>query len=420
MGMSSVKAQDYSSQLTLGDISQMNMLNPGYMPTSPFLNLPIPVLGNTNIQISNSFSLADIVVDNRVMLNRIPNNASFRFAVDMDFLNFGFKVAPLDFVTVSVGARTTGSIIYPVGAFDLIQNNSLDRTDPFDIRTNSSASSFVEYVVGYTRTIDKNWSVGTKVKYLSGMASAHTNKSNFKVDKSIDSYTIKGDVDMYIGGYDINSEALNVTSNGGMAVDLGVYYISYDKRWSASASVLDMGYINWKDGSRIKSVDPNQAYLFDGLGSLDDLLDGGSSSILGKITDELLDAVALDTTSYSFKESMPVTIHLGGSYAVDRAGQHTVTGNYLQYIKSNTINDYSLTAGYTYASKNKRFRAITSLIRRRSTPFSIGFGLVASSQKFQFFIMNEINVKGHFAVDRLAGVNFRMGMNILLGQKSIL
>ena len=105
MAISNVTAQDYSSQLTMGDTPQMNMLNPGYMPSSPFLTLPVPILGNLNLRVSNSFAVADVVENNKILLDKIPNDASFKFGLDLDIINLGFRVTPKDFVTVSMGIR---------------------------------------------------------------------------------------------------------------------------------------------------------------------------------------------------------------------------------------------------------------------------------------------------------------------------
>ncbi len=410
-------AQDYSSQLTMGDTPQMNMLNPGYMPSSPFLALPIPILGNINIKISNSFSTQEIIEGNMLMFNKMPRDASLQFGVDADLINLGFRLGSKNFITVSAGIRSKGNLIYPVEIFDFIQNNPLDRTEPFNVDLHSAASSYAEASFGYTHSIDKRWSVGVKLKYLSGLASARTNQTSLHIAKSINAYTIQGDVNMSLGGYSIAEEAFDMLSNNGIAVDLGVHFISYDKRWTAGASILDVGHINWNNGAMLKSANPYNVYDFEGLGNLQEVLDDSFFLVSEKIVDDLLEAIELDTISSSFRESIPMTIHLGGSYALDTKGRHSLTANYLYYFNPSMVDDYSITGGYTYSSASRKFRLISSVTHRRFAPISLGFGLVTSSSRLQFFVMNEVNVLGYYSLDYASGLNFRMGMNILLGRQ---
>ena len=419
MSVLTLKAQDYSTILTAGDSPQANMLNPGYMTNSSFVG--IPLFSNLAFKVTNSFSLNDIVKNKKIILSNIPDDSHVNLGLNLDVINFGVKFKEKNLITVSTSVKADVDIMYPTGIFNFIQDNSITQSNSYDVNFKSAATVWGEVALGYTRVIDDNWSVGGKVKHLVGVVGGSSNKTNLQIDKtSIDSYTIKSDIDVLIGGYDINGGDFyydDIINNRGWAFDIGVHYKSNDNRWSAGFSVLDIGYIKWNTGSQIKSVDSNKSYVFSGFEDLETVLDGGDmTSAVDDLIDSITTVLEFDTTSVKFNKMVPTTIHLGGRYDIDENGRHSVSGNFLAKISNGSLYDYSTTVGYTYSSKSKNFRFMGSLINRKYDPISLGLGILGESNGFQFYMMSETSMAGLVNLANTQNFGFRLGLNILIGK----
>ena len=415
----SLKAQDYSTILTAGDTPQANMLNPGYMPNTSFVG--VPLFGNLALKVTNSFSLNDVVKNKKILLSNIPDDSHINVGFNLDVINFGVKFKEKNLITFSTSAKANGDIMYPTGIFNFIQDNSINKTDSYDVNFRSAAVAWGEVALGYTRVIDDNWSVGGKIKHLVGIVGGNSNKTNLQMEKTaIDSYTIKGDVNILLGGYDAISGDIatdDIMNNRGWAFDLGVYYKSNDNRWSAGLSVQDIGYIKWNSGSQIISSNPSKSYTFSGFEDLETVLDGGDlTSAMDDMVDSMMTVLELDTINVRFKKMVPTTIHIGGKYDIDPKGRHTVSGNFLAKISNGSLYDYSTTVGYTYSSKSKNFRFMGSLINRKYDPISLGLGILGESKGFQFYMMSESSLMGIANLANMRNFGFRLGMNILIGK----
>ena len=414
-----LKAQDYSTMITAGDTPQANMLNPGYLPKSSFIG--VPLLGNMAFKITNSFSLSDVVHNKTIKLSNIPDDSHVNMGLNLDVISFGIKFREKNMITFSNSVKVDMDIMYPTGIFDFMQNNPIGATNSYDVNFKSNITAWNETAIGYTRQIDDNWSAGVKVKYLIGLVGGNSNSTNLQVDKTaIDSYTVKGDVDILVGGYDIINQEMDVDDmmhNRGWGFDFGAHYQADDNRWSAGVSVLDLGYIKWSNATQIKSVDPTKSYTFTGLDDLESVLDGGDlTTAMDDVIDSMLNVLELDTICADYKKATPTTIHIGGRYDIDQKGRHSVSGNFLAKISNSSLYDYSVTAGYTYSSRSKNFKLMGSLINRKYDPISLGLGIMGCSRGFQFYMMTETSMSGFGGIDRMQNMGLRLGMNILIGK----
>ena len=161
------------------------------------------------------------------------------------FMQAGFSLCEAGFTR----AKNTGNKTYNIG----------------DI--NAHAQSYAEIALGHSRQINDKLRLGAKLKVLVGLARADVKMKNMKADLAAeDKWTITGEAtaDVSMKGFSYVSEEkeYNIEGSGtyervndvdldgfgvggfGMAIDLGgVYEINDD--WTVSASVLDLGFINW-------------------------------------------------------------------------------------------------------------------------------------------------------------------------------
>ncbi|MCD8071860.1 MAG: DUF5723 family protein, partial [Alistipes sp.] len=124
----------------------------------------------------------------------------------------------------------------------------------------AKADAYAEISVGYSRRIDRRWSVGGRLKLLPGAGNADMrfdrlyatlNEDTWHINSKGDLYTsIKGleykqkddeDGRPYVNGFDFGSFGLG---GFGAAVDVGAQF-EVDDNFRLSASVLDLGFISW-------------------------------------------------------------------------------------------------------------------------------------------------------------------------------
>lgn len=424
--VSVVTAQDYSTVLTLGDSPLANVINPAYIPKSSYLNLPIPVLGNISVNVNNPFALNTIVQDNVVQLDQIDKNAQTNIGLGLDILNLGIRKNKGLF-TFSVSTNIEADVMYPTGIFDFIQNNPLDRTKPFEIDYQNLINAWAEVAFGYSRIINDNWTVGVKVKYLQGGITVNTNQTDILIEKNFDSYLISGDIDIMVGGYDVEEEEFdtdNIMNNRGFAGDIGVHYTSDDNKWFAGFAITDIGYIKYASATHIVSKNPNEKYFYEGVvdENGDPINLGGADFDLGDLLadsfDDMIDHLDVDKNPVkNVKVWIPTTVHLGGGYNLDDNGRHLVTGNFLGQVHSYTLTDYSVTAGYTYHSKLKNFRLMASATHCKHYPFSVGAGFLVGGDRFHIYAMADSNVQGVWDYANIESFGFRMGAIFWMGAK---
>ncbi len=191
----------------------------------------------------------------------------------------------------------------------------------------SESKLWAQASVTYARTFFKNMSIGISAKYLYGLSAVKTKFNGLYINNTADNATLAGDGEIYITspGLDItrtesgrmvdlddksSTTFKNFTPKGrsGFAFDFGFTY-NVQKNLKLSASVLDIGFINWKvkHGYRMSMTDTYN-YVSPLTGKLTSL-----SDIQQTLT--LLD----DNTA---KTSLVPKIYAGAEYALwkDRIG----------------------------------------------------------------------------------------------------
>ncbi len=403
--------------LTAGDTPQRNNLNPAHIYNSSYL--AIPIVGGFSLGITNSFSYNDIIDGNKYLhLDAIKDGDGVIIGANIDFVNLGIKIDEKQMATIAVRSRTYGGLQYPVGIFDILQNNPIGVAANYDVQLEGNVMSWGEIAFGYSRKINDNFNVGAKVKYIMGVSALEMGNSHLLLEKaSNNSYLISGDVNIRTGNYNATNSDFFGAHSPGLGVDLGVEYHSDDNRWSIGASILDLGFISWSDksSSYIVNSDKSQKYLFDGLGDLNEVLDDGDfGKLLEDTYDDILESMQVDTLTQGYTSMLPTTLHIGGDYKVDPAGRHTLSGNYMSYFVADMPYNYSFTAGYTYSNIKDSFRLMGSFTTGYRNPLSMGLGVLAQSKGFQFYLMGESTLAGMHGINRFA---MRMGANVMLGKR---
>ena len=416
-------AQDYM-MTAMGETPQRNQINPAYMPRASFLT--VPFIGALSVGAENSFSYNAMFdngfVNTSKLMRRVRNNNPMSLRFSDDLFSFGIRFRQNQMITVSNRLRASAGINYPHDIFAFVFDNPLLSTRSFDIPMNSRIMAWDETALGYTLQIDDHWSVGAKVKFLLGAAAVHTGNSRVTIDKQLDAYTLRGDVDIMLGNYDAgNSEfgTNTLLNNPGVAFDIGAMYNS-KRGWRVGLSLTDMGFINWNAGSssRIVSMNPGKVYHFNGLGNLNDVFGAGNvGDLLDSVYRDIMDVMEVDTLSgVRCRTTLPVTMNVSGEYDVRGDNMHMVSMNMLGIFSQRKRFNYAITAGYRYTTRSGKFSVVGTLTHKNTDPMSLGAGIMTNTRGFQFYILADGSMSALASMGNLRSVGFRWGFNCYLGK----
>lgn len=237
-----------------------------------------------------------------------------------------------------------------------------------------------EIGLGYNRKIlDDKLVVGGRIKTLFGMANIHTKKADFSVATGADSvlYALTLQSDMLVQTAGTNSaqdDAINYitnTGNFGMGIDLGATY-QYNEKITFSASILDLGFINWKED--VTNYRSAGSFEFSGTDN-DGLLTGGGFEVdMTGLTDSIANTFEIVEDSASYRTGLPTKMYLTGYYRLAKNTQASAT-LYTDYIGSFRR---SFTLGITQGLGRWLQAAATYSMQARSYN-NLGLGLTVTT-----------------------------------------
>ena len=338
-------------------VPQSNRINPARHPDCGFyIGIPL-VSPYSTVLTSSSFSYGDIIyphpsedslitflhgegnkeefLDNLKPLNFVVSELGSSILS----VGFGTKVG---FFTVDVGSRLDGSIYIPGDILRLLLEGADEGKDYNLNGLGVDISGFEEVSLGWSRPLGSRVEIGVRAKLLFGMGNLTTTRSDFSLSTSEDVWHISSNLEMKASlpfaeiVYDedgmiediiieddlSNLNALSLAgmafnkNNIGLGFDLGVDFRPSD-RWLLSASVLDLGYIQWKD--EVHELSYNRDYDYDGA-EVDpfDFSDGNTfgdfmDSTLSAIKDTLLDALEIGPGE-KYSRRLNTKLYLGASW----------------------------------------------------------------------------------------------------------
>ena len=254
-------------------------MNPAIANSQGYISFP--ALGNVNVGLRGNVALSDFVyvrdgktvlfmnpmVSTDDFLSEIKDKNRMNTEAKIGIMSVGFK-ALNGYNTVAINLRSNVNGILPGELFRMAKEGLKNQT--YDLSSTSfHADAFLELALGHSHQIDKHWQVGGKVKFLVGGANidAKFNHAKFElsdnywtavtdaeVQASIKNMTYKKEEKLrgpegnqtrheYVSGIDTDGFGLN---GFGIAFDFGACYRLNDD-WNFGLSVLDLGFINWKN-----------------------------------------------------------------------------------------------------------------------------------------------------------------------------
>ncbi len=438
----------YASALGQGEFSlyslyrtvpQAHQLNPAFRPGGKVI-IGLPVLSSSHLSVDMDQLSFDHVFtetaeqsltvdfDNISSLLKDKNNFSVKSDIQLFFLGINNGN---NFFSLAINDRINSQLVYTNDILDLaIYGNgegtpTFQRNVAFD-NLKLSQNLYHEIALGFNRNIKQKISLGLRVKMLFGVVNSQTEQMNGFIRTDTDSIHFKGsNMSFRNSGYSYLSDGRDPLSiyrstlpmtngNNGFGLDAGVHYNLSD-RINLSASITDLGYINWKEDT--KSYDINDVnYSFKGFDLLDLINnDNSANNFFQNELDSIKSIFTVkDTPGIGYKSTLTSNIYAGFDYQL--AKQHRVGAQiYGKMIEGNITPEFG---AYYNLRIGKAINTVFNASFRNGKIHAAGIGASVDLGPIQIYGTTE-SVTSLIKPEAATMLDARFGINLIFGKKKV-
>ena len=202
--------------------------------------------------------------------------------LNLTLLALGFRTGNF-YHTFDASVKVNQNAVLPKSLFNFVKVGTANGATSWQIENvGFGADAFGEIAYGLSTTIGESLHIGARLKVLMGLA--HAEMMIDKLDLSLTGekwaastegvVEIAGPISTGTSSADnvdlsnVGIDEFNGLGGFGFGVDLGASYEFLDY-FTASASLLDLGFISWKDMTKASSTGAN-SYEFNGFGTISD------------------------------------------------------------------------------------------------------------------------------------------------------
>ncbi len=435
---------------------QAYRLNPATQPQSSFF-FGIPVINSLYIETNNtSFGLTEIIWNDpetgqvvqplhsdaalNNFLGRLSEQNSLTLNLGISPISMGLGIKSLYF-TFDITARLNQGIDYPADFFPFfIPQWENERTYDFS-SFGFHVTQYIEYAFGVSRKFSDMLSVGIRPKLLTGISNISSNNNEitantYVYDLQFDSHinlqlctpgffipVDENDVLDPTGEFKFDSTLSSfsdyrklIMKNKGLGVDIGVHFQPMEGL-TLSASVIDLGYIKWKEYIHTATLDGSLTFV-------------GAEVEAGQDTNNFFDNF-LDTLTGNFEvtgsdepytTSLEPKVFLGGSLALLPALDVGLLSRF-DFLHSGTQANLMIHANW-HPSSVFNLTANYSPFGGRASTFGLGFSLrggpvsfytVADYRAFRYNLYKYENIPVFIAPSNRNRFNIQIGFNLVFG-----
>ena len=332
------QAQNLSGAYFMDGYAFGHQLNPAKeYDRDAYIAFPFVPLGNMNVALRGNLNLKDVLYPNpngsglvtylhpslspEQALSGFSDKNTLMTDLRMDLISFGFH-SKHAYQTFTLGLRTRLGVNVPYSLFDLTKNL---KNQDYDIsKFGMEAMAWVEAGWGYSRDVTDYLRVGGKLKLLFGAGYAKARMESLKLNLAGEDQwtaTAQANVEVGVKGFTwgepeikeysdaykqnhpgattyeaVDFDNIDVESPGlggmGVGIDLGAE-LDLDKLCGVSglkvsASVLDLGFIKWKNVAVAQNK--GDEFKFDGFQNIK--VDDGPGTDFDDQTDDLSDRLS--------------------------------------------------------------------------------------------------------------------------------
>ena len=435
-------------------VPQSNRINPAFQPKCRFY------FGMTPWRVelsSSSLAYGDVIYQHPTQPDSLitflhPEGDKDAFLELLKPVNFvasdfgtslgyvGFRTG-VGFFTLDLSTRWDGNIYYPGDLARLMINGAVDNTNYQLDGIGADLTLMDEVSIGWSRAIMDNLNIGVRAKVLFGVANLSTLSSDLSVYTSKEVWTIQSDMkfnasipfaevtydedgmmeDIMIKE-DLENPSVSTISrymfngkNLGLGLDLGVDYRPMDQL-QISASVMDLGYIRWKDevhqvnyameydykGIEVNPFDFSEDYTFGDhldstLSEMTDSLSGFLEFSPGGVYSKMLNTKLYVGASYDITPNINLGLLSRTDFLNGRvAEQVTASAN---FTTGRVVN---LTLSYSYMNAYYK---------------NIGVGISFNFGFYNLYLVSDNALNSLFWPEETRSINLWYGANLLFGYK---
>jgi hypothetical protein len=334
-----LEAQMSRSLWFMDHLPAASSLNPAYSPQAKVV-VDLPLISSTNLSVDAPFSWSEItqrnINDDQLVLNKSGIVSSMdevglvgikvqtmmgKLGIRSGRHFFTFDVSKIFNTDVSLERELVEFLLYG-NAHSKYLGQELQFSE-----TGFKTNFYHEFALGYSIDLNPKLSFGVRAKYLNGILNAWTERANVNIyTDPEDNYSLSASTDILLRTAaafdyleDLNLEnpmdyiMVRITDNHGFAADLGMRYRPVEKL-EFSASVQDLGTINWKTNARsYRSEHANETFTFSGL-EMSEFLNNGSLADSISVLDTLDKHFNLESFEEPYNCSLTASANLGGAY----------------------------------------------------------------------------------------------------------
>jgi hypothetical protein len=373
-----VKAQR-NTLYYMTSVPQVYFLNPAIQPDCNFF-FGMPLGSSTQFDVSNNaITFNDIFYKdtaNKVVgfsqttagidkfISKLDKVNYFSMGEDQTLFSMGFRSNRMYF-TLDLSSHFNSRIDYPKDLLNFLSFN-IPSGSHFDMSSmNIDITEYFEIGLGISRRFGDQLTVGIRPKLLYGIATLSSNTHDFSInsDPITKDLTININSELNVctpgilvptnadgvidwnGDFKFDSTLKSTsdysklaTGNKGYGIDIGLNYSPFE-RLELSASLLDLGYIKWRNYTHTFTV--NGSYLYDGL--LVDFKD--STDAFQNFADSLKSHFEFKGTEKEFTTNLTPKLFVGGRFFVIPSFDLGALGRF-DFYKNDTKSNIILLANW--------------------------------------------------------------------------
>ena len=424
-----VVAQYDMGVYNLRAVPQANQYNPAFIPDYnihfgfPALSSVYSGIGTNGAKYNQFFKKMpddSLHLDFKGVQDAIKDENRISISTRQQWLNFGMKWRKFYF-SFSLADVISMNQYYPKNLLNLVVDGNaafIGETvslDPLSIK----ALHYREYAFGAAYKLNDKWNFGIKAKLLYGKSAINSEKMNINLTTSEDYYYLDAETDFRVntslptGKKDTLSpvtfgEYSFSAWNMGVGVDIGATY-NLDDKFSFSASVLDLGYIQFDRW--IENYYSTSKIHFEGINfnQFEGLEDAQREQKIKEVKDSLFDLFELEDDAKRFIVPLTAKVYLGANYKMSDVDNVGVLFRMAIY-KGKFIPSFSMSY---FRQLNKNIGVTANYTMANRSYSNIGIGVVATFKPVQIYFSTD-NLYGIIFPDDTRYTNFHFGINFII------
>ncbi len=402
----------------LGDATfQNSTLNPAYSPDARIF-FGLPVLSGIHIHANNKFSYnqaikkeaGNNVVSVTSLLGDLQNNNLSSVNANIDLFHIGYNMPNGPGFTFAVRERLESDVLYPKELLEFVwQGNGNKLGETIDIgKMGISMTHFREWALGMSYQVDKQLSVGARLKYFQGFSNVST-PSNLKATLEVDPQTYAWDVNTEnfvlrtAGLNSYNASYLVSPGNSGFGMDIGFEY-RVNRYLGFAGSILDLGKISWKTDIENRQFN-DTTFNYAGINIK------GADDIGQSLQDSLFSKFKTVKNADAYSTWLPVKAY--GTLI----WRYTDQTQFLGTVGARMIQgQMKMLYGGGVRQKIGPLTVSANALKMPQHFFNIGAALAVRGGPVQYYIAADQVI--NFSVPDAKALDFRTGMNFMIGRKA--